>query len=196
MSVRILEEQVIAALRLFEEAADDLVDGETQEVVRATVCEGVEAFDLQSPDSRLLMLRGILTMEILRGYWSMARWWLEKYELENRREATLSMIFVLLGSASYMGGGLHELERYVEACYRYPQIVSDMADDMQASEYYIVVARVVEAAWATRTCEIEGQAVPVGDEPESEEFAVRIASIMFSMQQRITEVEARFSQES
>ena len=169
MSERMSEDLAIAALQLFEQAPGKLFDSELRDHVTAATYAGIDACQMGiSHKNLILALQDLLMMEILRGYWAMARRLIECYEIDNRREDLLTMIFIILGGACYTVGDMEELQRFVESWDSYTQTASDLAKSVGSSNYSIAVARIVEAGWITQAAQMVGAEMPEGNEPESE----------------------------
>lgn len=195
------EEESIVALDLLVTITDDLFDGEVSDMVIDAALTGIENYGLEATDSRLEVTDSnfeetcceILAMEVLRGVWALARNWLETcYDLDNRREDILSMIYIIIGSASHRRGRLDELERYVQVCDRFSDVAAEQARMVDGCEFWISVARVVEASWACRVFNLLGLPVPDGYEEESAEFAIAVASIFSALAGNIKAMEAGF----
>lgn len=194
MCERLSKEMAVAALQLFEQAPVKLFYDELRDHVTATTRVGADACGLVIPDNKIfLALQDLLMLEIIKGYWAMARIWLEGFDIDNHREDVLSMIYILLGSASYTVGDLEELQRYVISWDRYTQTAVDIVKSVESSDYSYAVARVVEAGWLAQATELAGGVMPDDDEPAGEEFALRVAFIFSQIQDEIEVIDAMFS---
>lgn len=187
------EELAAAAFGLFQEAAENLFEDSQIKAIESLVCEGIRAFSLGALDPQVsTVLQKALQTEILHGYGVMARLWLWDYEIECRRLVTISMIDIALGNACPFQAGLCHFDAFSETCDRYARVALEIAERSSCNICSLMVARVVETAWITCACEIAGRPLPAGDEPESDQFAICIASIFTELEALIRELQERF----